>query len=113
MNPTGATTSTSPLHQEQFVDAAQQRAAASMGMWVFLISEVMFFGALFTGYGEYRFRYPHDFASAAHQLGVILGAVNTIVLICSSLTMALAVRSAQLGENRPLRQWLAATMALG
>lgn len=74
-----------------FDDAGQQRDAASLGMWIFLITEVMFFGGLFTAYTIYRLRYPAPFAEASHHLYTWIGAVNTAVLLTSSWSMALAV----------------------
>lgn len=97
----------------QFDDLDQQREASSLGMWVFLITEIMFFGGLFAGYTVYRHTYPQAFAEASHHLGVVLGAINTAVLICSSLTMALAVQYAQLGKRKALVTFLVLTIALG
>lgn len=97
----------------QFDDAEQQHEAATLGMWVFLLTEVMFFGGLFAGYTVYRNLYPEAFAEASHHLDTLLGAVNTGVLISSSLTMAMAVHAAQLGKRRQLVGFLAATIALG
>ncbi|MQA31810.1 MAG: cytochrome c oxidase subunit 3 family protein [Luteitalea sp.] len=82
-------------------------------MWVFLVTEVLFFGGLFLTYIIYRSWYPDAFAFASHELDVTLGTINTAVLIGSSLTMALAVHAAQTGERRLLLMFLAATMALG
>src|SRR5262245_3035566 len=82
-------------------------------MWVFLVTEIMFFGGLFTAYAVYRALYPEAFSHASHHLDVRLGTLNTAVLIGSSLTMALAVRAAQLGLRRATVGWLLATMALG
>ena len=96
-----------------FEDLAQQHEAARLGMWAFLATEVMFFGGLFTGYTVYRFLYPEAFHLASHHLDVALGTTNTAVLIGSSLTMALAIREAQLGRRRMQIAFLAATMVLG
>src|SRR5262245_52231012 len=82
-------------------------------MWAFLATEVMFFGGLFTGYAVYRSLFPHAFALASHHLDIVLGGFNTAVLIGSSLTMALAIREAQVGRRRPQVLWLVATMILG
>jgi len=103
-----------PTVAHHFDDAEQQREAATFGMWVFLVTEVMFFGGLFTAYVAYRALYPDAFGHASNHLDVRLGTTNTAVLITSSLTMALAVRAAQVGEapSRIVR-WLAATMLLG
>jgi cytochrome c oxidase subunit 3 len=100
-----------PAHQ--FGDIVQQHEAATLAMWLFLVTEIMFFGALFTGYAYSRYRYPEPFAIASQHLDVRLGAVNTAVLIGSSLTMALAVRAAQIGRRRGTAALLVATMALG
>lgn len=97
----------------QFDDPEQQREASSLGMWVFLITEIMFFGGLFAGYTVYRNAYPEAFAEASRHLGVVLGAVNTAVLICSSLTMALAVQAAQIGRRKVLVGFLLLTILLG
>ena len=100
-------------HQHQFDDAAQQYEASALGMWVFLVTEIMFFGGLFTAYVAYRSAYPGAFGAASEHLDLTLGAVNTAVLIGSSLTMALAVHSSQLGKRTALITFLLLTMALG
>ncbi len=97
----------------QFEDLGQQHEAASLGMWVFLATEVMFFGGLFAGYAIYRNLYQPGFAAGSHMLNVTIGALNTVVLICSSLTMALAVRAAQMGKRNLLVAFLILTIALG
>jgi cytochrome c oxidase subunit III len=96
-----------------FDNIEQQREATTLGMWVFLVTEVLFFGGLFTVYLVYRSWYPDAFAAASHELDITLGTINTAVLITSSLTMALAVHAAQLGERRRLMMFLVVTMALG
>jgi cytochrome c oxidase subunit 3 len=101
------------LVAHQFEDVEQQREATALGMWAFLITEVMFFGGLFTSYTVYRMIYPDAFAAASHHLDYRLGALNTAVLICSSMTMALAVQSAQRGKQRNLILFLLLTMLLG
>jgi len=90
-----------------------QSEATTLGMWVFLVTEVLFFGGLFMVYTVYRSWYPDAFAAASHELDVTLGTINTVVLITSSLTMALAVHAAQLGQRRTLMIFLVATMLLG
>ena len=98
----------------QFDDPAQQQQAATLGMWLFLATEVLLFGALFTGYTVYRFTYPDAFYEACrHYMEVALGSINTVVLLTSSLTMALAVRSAQQDRRRALIAYMACTMLLG
>jgi cytochrome c oxidase subunit III len=96
-----------------FEEPAQQYESATLGMWAFLVTEIMFFGGLFAAYALYRSTYPDAFASTSKYMGVLLGAVNTAVLICSSLTMALAVRAGQLGNRKAIIWFLIATMILG
>ena len=103
-----------PRLQHHFDDMAQQIDASTLGMWVFLVTEIMFFGGLFTAYLVYRHASPEGFAEASHHLNVTWGAVNTIVLIVSSLTMAMAVRSAQISSPAKTQvAWIGATMVLG
>ncbi len=73
--------------REQFDTADQQRDASTLGMWIFLITEVMFFGGMFLAYSIYRTKYPEVFAVASTSLNVYIGAANTVVLLCSSFTM--------------------------
>jgi cytochrome c oxidase subunit III len=87
-----------PKLQHHFYNMEQQLEASILGMWVFLVTEVMFFGGLFMAYLVYRTAYPTAWAKSSEELNVIMGGANTAVLICSSLTMALAVRSAQVGS---------------
>jgi len=82
-------------------------------MWIFLATEIMFFGGLFTGYAVYRSAYPAAFADASRRLDMVLGGTNTAVLLSSSLTMALAVHSSQKGNSRKLVGFLLFTMLLG
>src|SRR5580698_7756288 len=97
----------------QFDDLEQQQEAATLGMWVFLATEILFFGGLFVTYLVYRRWYPEAFTAGSRELLVWAGTTNTAVLITSSLTMALAVRAAQLGQRRALMIFLVLTMALG
>jgi len=99
--------------QHHFDDLKQQHEASTLGMWAFLITEVLFFGGLFAGYAQYRIRYPEAYALASHHLDITLGAINTAVLIASSLTMALAVRGAQTGRRKATAGLLMGTVALG
>jgi cytochrome c oxidase subunit 3 len=96
-----------------FANQAEQKESAGLGMWVFLASEVMFFGGLFAAYAVYRSLYGAAFAQASHHLDPWLGGTNTVVLICSSLTMALAVHAAAHGRKRQLIGFLVATIVLG
>jgi cytochrome c oxidase subunit 3 len=98
---------------EQFDSAEQQRAAATLGMWVFLSTEVLFFGGLFSAYVVGRVLYPEAFAAASRHTDVVIGTVNTAVLLTSSLTMALAVRASWLGRQRAVTWLLLATLMLG
>ena len=97
----------------QFDDLGQQKEASIFGMWVFLVTEVMFFGGMFTGYAAYRFRYHEAFMAGSNHLDILLGGINTAVLILSSLTMAMAVHAAQLSKRRALMVYLVLTMLLG
>ena len=99
--------------REQFRTPAQQRETATLGMWVFIMTEVMLFGGLFLAFSVYRMHDPRAFIAASADMNIMLGAINTAVLICSSFTMALAVHSAQVGERRPLTLFLMCTMLLG
>jgi cytochrome c oxidase subunit 3 len=99
--------------REQFDTAAQQKDASTLGMWIFLITEVMFFGGLFLAYTVYRHLYSEIFAIASTTLNVYIGAANTVVLLCSSLTMVLAVRAAQLGQKKAIILFLILTLILG
>ena len=102
-----------PELAHHFDDPQQQHDTALLGMWAFLATEVMFFGGLFAAYTVYRSLHFAGFAAASRRLDVPLGAINTAILLTSSLTMALAVRAAQLKQRRPLVLLLAATAILG
>ena len=98
----------------QFEDIGQQREAASLGMWAFLVTEILFFGGMFTAYIVYRGLHYQSFVTGSHLLEVKFGATNTYVLICSSLTMALAIRCAQAGKRKgQIIFWLILTMIFG
>lgn len=97
----------------QFEDAIQQEEAASLGMWIFLSTEALFFGAILLGYTIYRHAYFESFAEASRHLDVVLGTANTLFLLCSSLTMAFAVHESVHGRNRNVMRYLAVTMLLG
>ena len=99
--------------REQFDTEAQQKDASTLGMWIFLITEVMFFGGLFLAYTVYRRLYPDIFALASSSLNVYIGAANTVVLLCSSFTMVMAVHAAQIGSRKLLILFLILTMLLG
>jgi len=99
--------------QFQFEDLDQQRQSATMGMWIFLATEILFFGALFTAYFVYRGIYPRAFADASAAMLIKFGTANTFILICSSLTMALGVHAAQTGARKLLVILLIVTLLLG
>ena len=96
-----------------FESYEQQKEAATLGMWTFLVTEILFFGGLFAAYSLYRSLYPEVFRAASHTLDIRLGAFNTAVLIGSSLTMALAVRGGQLGRPKATFTMLVGTLVLG
>jgi cytochrome c oxidase subunit 3 len=102
-----------PALQHQFDTMEQQQESATLGMWLFLVTEVMFFGGLFMAYLLYRVWYPEAWSEGSLELDIRLGGLNTAVLIGSSLTMALGVRSAQVGAPRATVNWLLATIGLG
>lgn len=102
-----------PGLQHQFEDMGQQMESASIGMWMFLVQEIMFFGGLFTVYLVFRSRYPMAFAAGSNHLNEWLGMANTLVLIVSSLTMALAVHYAQLGKRNLQVILILVTMLFG
>jgi len=106
-------TASQATHLHHFDSAEQQKEAASLGMWVFIAQEIMFFGGLFLAYTVYRNLYHEAFAAASHHLDLRYGAFNTAVLIASSLTMALAVHAAQLGNKKGTIGFLIATILLG
>ena len=95
-----------------FEDLEQQRTSATLGMWTFLATEVMFFGGLFAGFAVYRFTDSTAFAAACRRLSVLAGTINTAVLLTSSLTMALAVRAGQEGNAKQQVRFLLLTMLL-
>jgi cytochrome c oxidase subunit 3 len=102
-----------PALQHHFENMEQQREAGTLGMWVFLVTEIMFFGGMFFAYTLYRSQYPEAFASASNHLSLPLGAINTVVLILSSFTMAMAVYFAQTGKRRGQVISLVLTLVLG
>jgi cytochrome c oxidase subunit 3 len=102
-----------PFLQHHFEDLGQQHEASTLGMWFFLTTEILFFGGVLCAYWVYRIMYPEAWALGAAQQNTLYGGVNTLVLLTSSLTMALGVHAAQLGERRALVRYLALTAALG
>ena len=102
-----------PELRHHFVTAEQQREASSLGMWLFLATEIMFFGGMFCAYLVYRLNYFNEFAAGSRSLSLKWGTINTIVLICSSLTVALGVRAAQMGKRKLLVILLLLTIVFG
>jgi cytochrome c oxidase subunit 3 len=102
-----------PELRHHFATMEQQANTASLGMWLFLVTEVMFFGGMFCAYLIYRLAYFNDFAAASQSINVRWGALNTAVLLVSSWTMAMAVRCAQLGKQKLLVVFLLFTMLFG
>jgi cytochrome c oxidase subunit 3 len=102
-----------PGLQHQFEDMKQQEESVAIGMWMFLVQEIMFFGGLFTVYLVFRSKYPMAFAAGSNHLDVVMGFVNTLVLIVSSLTMALTVYYAQKGDRMKQVALILLTMMFG
>jgi len=98
-----------PHLAHHFEDRRQQDEAHSLGLWVFLATEIMFFGGLFLAFTVYHVLYPDAFGLASRRLDVVLGVVNTVVLLVSSFTMAMAVHSAQTGRQKSLITYLSVT----
>ena len=101
------------LPAEQFDDLPQQRDAATLGMWTFLATEILFFGGMFLSYVIYRHSYPEAFAAASRHTIVLFGTINTAILLTSSLTMAFAVHASQEGNTKWIVRFLAITIFLG
>ena len=102
-----------PPLDEQYADAEQAHDASSLGMWIFLATEVMFFGTLFVALAVYRLQYPEAFEKASERLNWLIGGINTLVLLVSSLSMVLAVHAARFGQRRMLLWCLGITAILG
>ncbi len=101
-----------PHLAHHFSEMEQQRDSAKLGMWIFLLTEILLFGGLFTAYAIFRAWNPDMFYNAHKQLNLYLGSINTIVLISSSLMMALAIRSTQLGNKKRTLIFLASTILM-
>jgi cytochrome c oxidase subunit III len=102
-----------PGHAHHFQEAGQQKEASTLGMWLFLGTEVMFFGAMFTGYFAYRFAYPHAWEMGSLKLFPSIGSVNTAVLLTSSLCVALAIHAAHAGNRKGIVRYLLLTILFG
>jgi cytochrome c oxidase subunit 3 len=99
--------------KHHFEDIEQQRGAERLGMWMFLATEILFFGGIFLAYTIYREKYARDFADISGRLNVLVAGINTLLLLTSSLTMMFAIRAVQLGDRRALMRNLAFTAILG
>ena len=99
--------------REQFNNPVQQRETSTVAMWVFLVTEIMLFGGLFTGFSVYRLAHPYAFDLGSGEMEFRMGAINTAVLICSSFAMAMAVYSAELGKRMRLIGFLVLTIVIG
>lgn len=106
-------TSKTTVVAEQFDDYAQQREADTLGMWTFLLTEILLFGGLFLAYAVYRHLYPAAWAEASHHNDILLGTVNTAVLLVSSLSVALAVHAAEEDRWKGVKKMFALTIILG
>lgn len=110
---TNSTREVAPYLAEQFDDLEQQERADFMGMWLFLATELLLFGGVFMGFAIYRYLYADAFGPAAHHLDLMLGSINTALLLTSGLTMALAERAVAV-RHRRLTEWMMiATLVLG
>jgi len=95
------------------LEGQKDATGARLGMWLFILSEILLFGGLFVLYSAYRYKNPVDFHHASRELDVILGTFNTIILLTSSLSMAASISALQRGQGKLSMVLLAATMALG
>ena len=102
-----------PALEHHFTTMEQQTDAAVMGMWVFLVTEIMFFGGMFAGYMIYRYMYYGPWLEGSQHMDFWWGTINTAILLCSSLTMALGVRASQLGRRNSLVVFLLITILFG
>jgi cytochrome c oxidase subunit III len=112
LHPSPVAAGSVPGLAHHFDDLAQQHFAATLGMWAFLATEIMFFGGALAAYAVYRASYPEAFALASREENWLIGAINTAVLLTSSLTMALAVHSGQTRRSRRAAVFLGATIVL-
>lgn len=99
--------------KHHFADLEHQKSSATFGMWLFLVTEIMFFGGMFAAYLVYRLSYYNAFVAGSQTMEITLGAVNTGVLICSSLTMVMSVHYAKEGNRKLTAVFLLLTLLLG
>jgi cytochrome c oxidase subunit III len=102
-----------PIVSDHFVDREQQNEASHIGMWLFIAQEAMFFGGLVCAYFYYRYKYPEVFAEGSEQLNYMMGMGNTVVLLASSVTMAMCVWATQVGKWKQQMVYLTSTIGLG
>lgn len=102
-----------PIVAHHFDNLAQQHATVRLGMWLFLVTEVLFFGCVFCAYTVYRLWYPREFEAASTALNPLIAGINSFLLLGSSFTSVLAIRAAYNGNQAALKGWLAATALLG
>jgi cytochrome c oxidase subunit 3 len=102
-----------PIVAHHFNNLLQQQATVRFGMWVFLVTEVMFFGGIFCAYSVYRWWFPLDFEAGSSALNPLIAGINSFLLLASSFTCTLGIRAAYAGNQRLLKTWLLATMLLG
>ena len=102
-----------PIVAHHFNNIRQQHASIRFGMWVFLVTEVLFFACVLCAYTAYRIWYPKEFEAGSTALNPFIASINTFLLLSSSFTITLAIRSAYKGEQGGLRLWLLATIVLG
>ncbi len=95
------------------VEKHSDYTGAKIGMWLFLFTELLLFGGMFVLYSVYRYKYAHDFHIAAYELNQILGAINTIILLTSSLTMALSIAALQRANRKLSNTFLIITNRTG
>jgi cytochrome c oxidase subunit 3 len=100
--------------RHQFADMEQQRESATLGMWVFLITEIMFFGGLFLAYLVYRTTHYSAWVIGSEHMSFWIGTINTVILLCSSLLVALAVHAVQVGLSKTcaIYLWIASAMGV-
>lgn len=108
-----AAASETGLVAHHFDNLHQQQSTVRLGMWLFLVTEVLFFGGVFCAYTGYRIWFPKEFEAGSAALNVGIATVNTFLLLTSSLTITLGIRSAHLGDVRGLKAYLLLTMILG
>jgi len=100
-------------HAHHFDSLGQQQATVRFGMWLFLVTEVLFFGGVMCAYTVYRVWYPDDFEAGSAALNPVIAAINSVLLLTSSLTITLAIRASYDGDQAGLKRWLMATLLLG